>query len=281
VKPAFQKDGAFLAEIKRALDESRQVLWWLGQSGFLWVQNGRALVLDPYLSDSLTRKYAGTDKPHTRITEMVIAPAMLGSIGVIDLICSSHNHTDHLDVETLVPLLETNPQGRLAISAANKSFVLDRLESSIQNRLVQLDDKTSAQVGSIDIHGIAAAHPTVERDTSGRCLFLGYVIKSKEVTIYHSGDTLLHDDLAPSLKPFKIDVALLPINGDLPQRRVAGNLDGKQAAQLAKAIGASLVIPCHYDMFEFNTANPEMFVAECKRLDQPFHILRNGEGLRL
>jgi len=32
------------------------------------------------------------------------------------------------------------------------------------------------------------------------------------------------------VKPFKVDMALLPINGDRPERRVAGNLDGAQAA---------------------------------------------------
>jgi len=281
MKPPFQKDEALLAEITSALKESRQRIWWLGQSGFLWVQNGRALVLDPYLSDSLTRKYAHTEKPHTRITERVIDPGMLGSIKVIDLISSSHNHTDHLDAETLLPLLAANPLAKLAIPSANKQFALERLGSRIEDRLVELDHEISAHVGSIQIHGIASSHPTVERDNSGGCRFLGYVIKWNAVTVYHSGDTLLHDGLVPSLKRFNIDVALLPINGDLPERGVAGNLDGNQAAQLAKAIGARWVIPCHYDMFDFNTASPEQFIAECRRLQQPFQVLRNGEGLQL
>src|SRR2546423_14585110 len=97
MKPAFQKDEAFLADVRRALETGARRLWWLGQSGFLIVQEGRAIVLDPYLSDSLTRKYEKTDKPHVRITERVVDPAMLGSIGRIGLISSSHNTTDHLD----------------------------------------------------------------------------------------------------------------------------------------------------------------------------------------
>ena len=74
-----------------------------------------------------------------------------------------------------------------------------------------------------------------------------------------------------------VDVALLPINGDDPARGVAGNLDGPQAARLARDIGARLVIPCHYEMFEFNTANPAVFAEACRALDQPFRILRAGE----
>jgi L-ascorbate metabolism protein UlaG (beta-lactamase superfamily) len=78
-----------------------------------------------------------------------------------------------------------------------------------------------------------------------------------------------------------VDIALLPINGRAPQRRVAGNLDGKEAAELAQAIGARLVIPCHYDMFTFNTAAPDLFVETCERLGQPYKVLQNGEGLHL
>ncbi len=97
------------------------------------------------------------------------------------------------------------------------------------------------------------------------------------ILVYHSGDTVLYPGLVKKLKQFKIDVALLPINGNAPERRVAGNLSGREAAWLAKEIGAKLVIPCHYDMFEFNTATPDEFVAECERLGQPYKVLQQGE----
>src|SRR5258706_7314584 len=90
-------------------------LWWLGQSGFMWVQRGRGVLLDPYLSDSLTRKYASTDKPHVRITPLVIEADQLGAVGAFDLITSSHNHNDHLDAVTLLPNLSFHPHARLLI----------------------------------------------------------------------------------------------------------------------------------------------------------------------
>src|SRR5262245_18852429 len=126
MKSAFQKDDAFLADVRHTLRNGGRKLWWLGQSGFLVVQEGRALVLDPYLTDSLTRKYAATDKPHVRLTERVVDPAALGAIGVIDIITSTHNHTDHLDAETLQPLLAANPQARLVLPAANRDFAMER-----------------------------------------------------------------------------------------------------------------------------------------------------------
>ena len=45
------------------------------------------MLFDPYLSDSLTAKYADTDKPHVRITERVIDPE---SLDFIDVATSSH-----------------------------------------------------------------------------------------------------------------------------------------------------------------------------------------------
>ena len=100
-------------------------------------------------------------------------------------------------------------------------------------------------------------------------------------SFYHSGDTLMHEGLVPALAPFKPDIAFVPINGNKPERRVAGNLDGKEAAELALAVHASLAIPHHFDMFAFNTASPELFTAECRRLGQSCRVLRNGEGFDL
>jgi L-ascorbate metabolism protein UlaG (beta-lactamase superfamily) len=58
---------------------------------------------------------------------------------------------------------------------------------------------------------------------------------------------------------------------------VPGNLFGQEAAQLAKDMAAELVIPCHFDMFAFNTASPDEFRRECARLDQPYRVLQCGE----
>jgi L-ascorbate metabolism protein UlaG (beta-lactamase superfamily) len=159
--------------------------------------------------------------------------------------------------------------------------VIELLGTAAALQLIELDDGVLASAAGVQFHGIAAAHSTVERDHLNRCKFLGYVIRWDGFTVYHSGDTMLHDQLVASLRPFRVDLALLPINGDRPERRVAGNLDGRQAAKLAHDIGARLVIPCHYDLFEFNTTSPDEFVAECEHLRQSFRLLGNGQGLEL
>jgi L-ascorbate metabolism protein UlaG (beta-lactamase superfamily) len=268
------KDDAFLADVKAAqADPAGFHLWWLGQSGFLIQWKGRHLLIDPYLSDSLTRKYAHTDKPHVRMTARVTSPDRLN---FIDVVTSSHNHTDHLDAETLQPLLRVNPGLELIIPGANRQFVAERLQVDPGTPL-GVDEGTTVEAAGFSFTGIPAAHETVERDALGRCKFLGYLIRFGGWSLYHSGDCVPYDGLVERLQRWPIDVALLPINGRAPERGVAGNFTGSEAAALAKQISAKLVIPCHYDMFEFNTASPAEFAQVGVSIQQRHKVLRCAE----
>lgn len=276
--PPVRKDESFLADVKRAAEEPDTLhIWWLGQSGFLVHRNQYFLLLDPYLSESLTNKYARTDKPHVRMTERVVAPEALNFIHVVT---SSHNHTDHLDAETLIPLREVNPALQMIIPEANREFVAERLKTDPGWPLGS-DDGTTLELWDFTITGVASAHEALERDEAGRCKYLGYVVRIGPWTLYHSGDTVLYEGMAEKLRPFGINVALLPINGARPERRVAGNLNGRESALLAKTMGAKLVVPCHYEMFEFNTASTDEFVEEASRIGQSYRLLRAGERLDL
>ena len=248
-------------------------LWWLGQSGFLVHWRGQHLLFDPYLSDSLTEKYAQTDKPHVRMSQLVIDPCELD---FIDVVTSSHNHTDHLDGPTLSGLMQVNVGLSIIVPAANREFAADRLKVDPE-RLIAIDDKRSVVCGHFKLHGVPAAHESIDRDVSGRCHFLGIVVEFGPWTIYHSGDTIRYPGMQEILKSWNIDLAILPINGRAPERRVAGNLWGREAAELAHDIRARMVVPCHYDMFEFNTATPAEFVATAETLGQAYRVLELGE----
>jgi L-ascorbate metabolism protein UlaG (beta-lactamase superfamily) len=275
VKEPFLKDDAFLAALKRPANGPR--LWWLGQSGFLVESQGRRLLFDPYLSDSLTEKYFATARPHVRVTARVVGPERLD---FIDVVTSSHRHTDHLDGATLMPLRAVNPTMRMILPEANRSFAAERLGCEPE-WFIGVDDGWTVDVCGFRVHGIASAHEKVDRDEAGRCLYLGYVVEFDGYCIYHPGDCVLYDGLVEKLKPFGVDVALLPINGTLPERRVAGNFWGSEAAWLAHEIQARLAIPMHYDMFEFNTEPPDDFVASCRSLGQECVVLEQGQGLEI
>lgn len=277
ILPAL-KDDALLADISAADGgETDFHLWWLGQSGFLLKWAGRFALLDPYLSDSLTKKYASTDKPHVRMSERCLSPEHLGFVQVVT---ASHAHTDHLDGETLRAVAAavhaaSRPPLPLVLPAA--------IISTAQERLLEipfaphgLDAGITIAVGGFEFTGIPAAHNTIERDDQGRCRFLGFIIRFGPWCVYHSGDTLWHEQLPALLFAHQPDVVLVPINGSDPARRVAGNLNGAEAAALAQVCSASVAIPHHYDMFTFNTASPDLFVTECARLGQHCEVMRIG-----
>ena len=272
--PAIKKNEALIAEMDALMNDKHNFhLWWLGQSGFLLQWKGKRILIDPYLSDSLTKKYMDTDKPHTRMSELIVKPELVKNISVVT---SSHNHTDHLDAETLIPVLKNNPGIQFIIPEANRDFVAGRVKCK-KDFPVGLSDGQSATVDEFTFHGMPAKHNEIERDENGNCKYMGYVIEFEKYKIYHSGDTLWFDGMENLLKPFLVDVAILPVNGNEPSRKVAGNLDGRETAQLGKEIGAKCVIPCHYDMFTFNTADVNEFVKEAKKTGQAYKVLQGGQ----
>ena len=277
IKPLHQ-DESLANEIRLAKQKGSKDsmdIWWLGQSGFLIQWNKKCLLFDPYLSDSLSKKYATTNKPHERVSELVISPELLD---FIDIVTSSHNHTDHLDAETLIPLFQKNKNIQFVIPEANRSFVVDRLKCKFDFP-IGLRDGEEKTVAGFTFHGVPAAHNEIERDEQGQCKFMGYVVRFGKFSIYHSGDTLWYDDIVDFLNPFKVDVAFLPINGNDPTRGVAGNLNCEEAARLGKEIQTKLVIPHHYDLFKFNTADPKEFEREVKKVKQPYKIMQLGERI--
>ena len=272
IKPALQ-DDAFLDDVRDADSHEHFFLWWLGQSGFLVKWQDKQLLFDPYLSDSLTRKYAETNKPHVRLTELVVRPEQLAGVNVAT---SSHNHTDHLDAETLHGLRVATPGLSLVLPTANVDFARKRLGNDGPTFL-SVDTGETVEAHGFSVTGILAAHDEVKLDGQGRSHFLGFVAKFGPWTVYHSGDTRWHDQLVSSLLAHSVDLALVPINGYKPERRVAGNLNGTEAATLAKEIGARLAIPHHFDMFAFNTETPEEFEQAAKHLGQSVKVLSAGE----
>jgi L-ascorbate metabolism protein UlaG (beta-lactamase superfamily) len=242
IEPALA-DDAFLADVEAAGD----ALWWLGQSGFLLKRGGRFLLVDPYLSDSLTDKYAATETPHVRMTRRVLAP---GRLGFVDVVLATHGHTDHLDPGTL-------PHVGGTLVAPARIAGLARARSGREP--LTISEGESLQVAGFAIAAVPARHP------GDHCV--GYVIDGR---VYHAGDT---EPIPPPAHD--VEVALVPINGKL------NNLDGRDAAHLAHAMRARLAVPMHHEMFGFNTASPELFAGECRRLGQPYRVLRAGERLEL
>jgi L-ascorbate metabolism protein UlaG (beta-lactamase superfamily) len=177
-----------------------------------------------------------------------------------------------------MPIIQNNLNLKFIIPEANRAFVADRVKCDL-GFPIGLNDGLSFEHRGFKVTGIPAAHNSVERNEKGECKFMGFIAEFGGFSVYHSGDTLWFDGLEEILKPYKLDVAFLPINGNKPERKVAGNLSADEAAKLGKIVGAKLVIPHHYDLFEFNTEDPQRFVEACERYQTNNKVHEIGEGV--
>lgn len=249
-------------------------IWWLGQSGYLIKSRFGLLAVDPYLSESLTIKYAATAKPHIRMTESPIRGADLAGV---DLVLGSHKHSDHIDPGTIPDLMRASARAALAVPVALVDHVIQ--VGIDPARLIGLDAGERVEMAGFRVRAIPSAHEGLDTDSSGRHLYLGFVIEVDGLRLYHSGDTLKYSGLESWLGLDSFDALFLPINGRDPSRGVAGNMSAADAVELAAAIRPRYVIPHHYDMFTFNTVPVQDFEAEALRLPpgvQP-RVLRCGE----
>jgi L-ascorbate metabolism protein UlaG (beta-lactamase superfamily) len=250
-------------------------IWWLGQSGFLIMSRHATILIDPYLSESLTAKYAASDRPHIRMTE---TPCRGGDLREIDLVLASHKHSDHLDPGTIPDLLKASPGAHLILPAS----LLDHARSLgvPRDRLVGIEAGESVEpLPNTTLRAIPSAHEDLDTDAQGRHLYLGYVIEIDGLRLYHSGDGLAYDGLEARLGAEPFDVMFLPINGRDPARGVPGNMSAAEAVDLASRVRPRFVVPHHYDMFTFNTVPVSVFEDEARRLPAGVgaKVLRCGE----
>lgn len=245
----------------RPADGSLDV-WWLGQSGYLLKSPRLTVLLDPYLSEHLTAKYAGTRKEHIRITE---SPLRGAEVAGADYVFASHKHSDHLDPGTLPDLLAASPRAKLVLPASLADYAADALKLPAA-RFVPVDAGDVLDLpGGLRVHVLPSAHEGLDRDDRGRHLYLGFVLEIEGRRLYHSGDTVLFDGLTDALSRLgPLDVAWLPINGRDARRAalgVSGNMTFDEVLATCRAVRPATVVPHHYDLFTFNTADVGEFAA--------------------
>lgn len=249
-------------------------VWWLGQSGFVLKSADLMIVIDPYLSEHLTTKYEGTEKPHVRMTR---APIRGGELTGVDFVLASHKHSDHLDPGTLPDLLKVNPEAILVLPESLLGLA-DTLGLPT-DRLTGLVAGQSFHGKGISIRAVPSAHEGLDTDELGRHLYLGFVIDMGGLCSYHSGDTLAYEGLDEAIGPGPMDLMFLPINGKDPARGVPGNMSAEEAVALANRVGPRWVVPHHYDMFTFNTVPVARFEEAAEGLSPVSSpvVLRCGE----
>lgn len=227
---------------------------WLGQAGF-WINTGHhKILIDPYLSDSLAKKYAGQANDHKRMVHIPITP---NDLPKPDLVLITHSHTDHMDSETLAPLAQKYPKIPFYVPLSNIKIAKERI--GISANIIGVDaDETISFSKDLNIVVFPAAHETLEVDTNGHYLYLGYGIADDNFKLYHSGDTIPFSGLSERIHSLSPDIVLLPVNGRDKHRLnagIPGNFTLEEAYKFAQ--NAKIFIPHHWGMFSFNTIDPQ------------------------
>lgn len=255
-----------------------RALFWLGQAGF-WIDTGtHRILIDPYLSDSLAKKYAGQTNNHQR---MMPPPIDVKAVPKPDLVLVTHAHTDHMDPETLRPLAERFPDLPFVVPRAKLAVARERIGAEA-NLITVSDGQTLSPLPGLLLHVLPAAHETLERDADGNAIFLGFGVQTDAMTLYHSGDSIPFDGLADQVRALSPDLALLPVNGRDSVRLAAGvpgNFTLEEAIALCRETGIAWMVPHHFGMFAFNTVDEDTIDAAAA--SAPLNVIKPVIGERL
>ncbi len=263
------------------------VICSLGQAGFLLKgEGGSLLALDPYLSDRLaTDSEFGPIGRWARAFDPPLSPDDLD----VDAVLVTHEHPDHLDPETLGPVIDARHTVIVGPPAIRPE--IERLGGTLRPARVE----EPVDVAGVLVHPVPAAHSAsftgpdcydvVVEDGAHR--FLGFVIEfGPGVTVYHGGDTVLHPEIDRFVSKLRPRVSLLPINGRDRLREemgIVGNLTIKEAAHLAGVADSRWLVPSHHDLFAVNGESVTTFVDVLDRQfsDQEYLILKPGRPVLL
>jgi len=245
------KRGKELIDDINACRPARQeaAFWWIGQHSFIVKLGDTVCYIDPFLSDLPGRQVPPLLKP----SEVTNATLVLGT----------HDHGDHIDHGALPGILQVSPNATLIIPQLLRQQLVDDLKLE-PGRVLGIDVEAPINIAGLMINAVPAAHEFLDRDEkSGLHPYLGFVVTANEFCFYHAGDTCIYEGIHAILRRWKIDLAMLPINGRDAQRlknNIIGNMTYQEAADLAGSLGFATTIPTHFEMFAANSVNPQLFV---------------------
>ncbi len=249
-------------------------LWGLGQVGVAIKGPTGVVYVDPYLTasdgegGSLPRTFPPPLSPH----EVTNASAVL----------LTHDHIDHTDPDTVLPIAEASPRALFVVPFTSRETLVGT--GLDEGRIAVPEVGEPLEVAGARVTAVPSAHTELEEDPEQGYPYLGYVIEWNGVTVYHAGDTVVYDGLIETLSAWRIDVALVPINGRdffRTARGIIGNTDMREVAELTETLDFGLIVPTHYDLISGNTVDPGHFVSHLYDLNpmRPHKLLRPGELL--
>ena len=218
----------------------------LGHASFLLQAAGLNILIDPVYSERASPfSFFGPKR--------VNAPGVaFANLPKIDIVLVTHNHYDHLDVETLARLHQRD-RPRMIMPLGNDSIVKGH-DATIQAeahdwgaRLALSDNVTVTLVPSYHW----SARGAFDRRMA---LWCSFIIETPAGKLFHIGDTGFHDgslyrELGEKHGPFRL--ALLPIGAYEPRWFMGDNhMNPEEAVEVMRLLRAEQALGHHWGTFQ-------------------------------
>jgi N-acyl-phosphatidylethanolamine-hydrolysing phospholipase D len=253
---------------------------WIGHATLLIQLDGVNVLTDPHWGERTSPvSFAGPRRlvpPGVRFEELP----------PIHAVVISHDHYDHLDLETVTRLAHVH-HPTFFVPLGLKAWFHD---AGIED-VVELDWWESRRVGAVTITCAPAQHSSgrsVLLTDQDRRLWSSWAITSPQHRFYFGGDTGYFGgfrEIARRLGPF--DIAALPIGGysDFSEHH-PNHLSPEESIRAFEDLGAHLLVPIHWGTFELNREPyrepPDRLLREAHRRDDEdaIAILSPGQTIR-
>lgn len=263
-------------------NRSETTVTWIGHATVLLQVGGQNILTDPHLSARASPvSFAGPQRH--------VPPGLtLEQLPHIDAVAISHNHYDHLDVETIT---------RLAAQAGGppQFYVPLGLQGWFNalgiTTVTELDWWESRELAGVKIHCVPVQHWS-QRTLADRnqALWGGWVIEDPTLRFFFTGDTGYSHDFKDIERRFGgFDLAAIPIGAYAPRWFMAPfHVDPAEAVQIHLDLGARHSLGIHWGTFEMSDESldePPILLQQelAKRGIAPdrFFVLRHGETRRV
>jgi L-ascorbate metabolism protein UlaG (beta-lactamase superfamily) len=227
--PSRPNDGSLIKSLPSSLT-------WVGHASFVLKLDGRLFATDPVWS----RRLSGV------LARRVPPGVALDAIPPIDVVLVSHNHRDHFDLPSLKRI---GPSALYVVPLGNAEL----LRKLGLTNVVELDWWQTHTLGQTQITLVPARHWSMRNPWDrNNMLWGGFVIRSSEGVVYHSGDTALFDGFSEIGKRCgPIDWALLPIGAYEPRWFMQPqHMNPDDAVQAFEHLGARTFVAMHWGTFK-------------------------------
>ena len=225
-----------------SLKDREHYALWIGHSTFL-INNGDLTILtDPIFSERASPlKFAGPK----RLIKPVIK---IKDLPKVDVITISHNHYDHLDINSLRKIQKKFPNVKILVPKGD----LKLLRNYNLNNGFEFLWWEDIAFNNTKFIFTPAQHWSARglRDRN-KSLWGSWFIKNEDKNIFHAGDTGYSDDFIEIRNRLgAVDFAMIPIGAYDPQWFMSySHVNPEEALNIAKDLDAKISIGMHWGTF--------------------------------